>query len=77
VRLSGEIADHALLDGLRELYPSARIVHAYASTEAGVGFEVDDGREGFPSSLVGRENGRVQLKVSVPVRWVTPRLASR
>ena len=26
------------------------IGHAYASTEAGVGFEVDDGREGFPAA---------------------------
>src|SRR5262249_14208861 len=40
VRLSGEIADQAALDGLHALYPQARIVHAFASTEAGVGFEV-------------------------------------
>ena len=52
VRLSGEIADQAVLDGLRTTYPRARIVHAYASTEAGVAFEVDDGLEGFPANFL-------------------------
>ena len=52
VRLSGEIADRAILDALRSAYPNAEIVHAYASTEAGVGFEVKDGREGFPASYL-------------------------
>src|SRR6266702_835553 len=32
VRLSGEIADQAILDNLRAFYPQARIGHAYAST---------------------------------------------
>ena len=36
VRLSGEIADDAILGALRELFPKARVGHAYASTEAGV-----------------------------------------
>jgi len=52
VRLSGEIADQPILDNLRLAYPEARIVHAYASTEAGVGFEVLDCREGFPLSVI-------------------------
>ena len=51
VRLSGEIADQAVLDGLAHAFPSASIGHAYASTEAGVGFAVTDGHEGFPASL--------------------------
>jgi acyl-coenzyme A synthetase/AMP-(fatty) acid ligase len=62
IRLSGEIADQAILDGLAALYPTARIGHAYASTEAGVGFDVDDGREGFPASYVGAP-GPVEMKV--------------
>ncbi|HKR90574.1 MAG TPA: AMP-binding protein [Phenylobacterium sp.] len=62
VRLSGEIADQAVLDRLRATFPDARIVHAYASTEAGVGFEVDDGLEGFPEHFVGGD-GPVALKV--------------
>jgi acyl-coenzyme A synthetase/AMP-(fatty) acid ligase len=62
VRLSGEIADQAILDGLAAVYPMARIGHAYASTEAGVGFEVNDGGEGFPASLIGAP-GPVEMKV--------------
>src|SRR2546425_13244163 len=49
VRLSGEIADQAILNTLRSFYPRAAVGHAYASTEAGVGFEVNDGLEGFPA----------------------------
>ncbi len=63
VRLSGEIADRAILDNLRAVYPNARIVHAYASTEAGVGFEVTDGREGFPASFIGGLAG-VDMRVT-------------
>ena len=62
VRLSGEIADRAILDALRAAYPKAVISHAYASTEAGVGFEVSDGREGFPAALL-RSNGEVELRL--------------
>jgi acyl-CoA synthetase (AMP-forming)/AMP-acid ligase II len=62
VRLSGEIADQAILDHLRACYPRARVGHAYASTEAGVGFDVNDGREGFPVSLIGAP-GAVEMKV--------------
>jgi len=62
VRLSGEIADQAVLDSLKERFPAAAMGHAYASTEAGVGFEVTDGREGFPASLVGG-SGPVEMRV--------------
>jgi acyl-coenzyme A synthetase/AMP-(fatty) acid ligase len=63
VRLSGEIADQAVLDGLRQAYPAASIGHAYASTEAGVGFAVNDGLEGFPEGLVGANTDGVEMKV--------------
>ena len=63
VRLSGEIADQAVLDGLRRAFPDAAIGHAYASTEAGVGFAVNDGLEGFPASLIGRTGDGVEMKV--------------
>jgi hypothetical protein len=36
VRLSGEIADQAMLDGLAQAFPNASVGHAYASTEAGI-----------------------------------------
>jgi acyl-coenzyme A synthetase/AMP-(fatty) acid ligase len=63
VRLSGEIADQAVLDGLRRAFPAASIGHAYASTEAGVGFAVNDGFEGFPAEIVGRDRDGVEMKV--------------
>jgi acyl-coenzyme A synthetase/AMP-(fatty) acid ligase len=63
VRLSGEIADQAVLDGLRHAFPQASIGHAYASTEAGVGFAVNDGREGFPASIIGANRDGVEMKV--------------
>ncbi|WP_213769967.1 fatty acid--CoA ligase family protein [Bradyrhizobium sp. dw_78] len=62
VRLSGEIADQAVLDGLRAAFRDASVGHAYASTEAGVGFAVNDGREGFPAALLGIHDG-VEMKV--------------
>jgi acyl-coenzyme A synthetase/AMP-(fatty) acid ligase len=62
VRLSGEIADDAVLAALRALYPSARVEHAYASTEAGVAFAVADGRAGFPASFLERD-GEVAMKL--------------
>jgi acyl-CoA synthetase (AMP-forming)/AMP-acid ligase II len=63
VRLSGEIADQAVLDGLRRAFPEASIGHAYASTEAGVAFAVNDGREGFPASLVEESRNGVEMSV--------------
>jgi len=63
VRLSGEIADQAILDHLRACYPAARVAHAFASTEAGVGFDVGDGLAGFPAGLLGPREGGVELKV--------------
>jgi acyl-coenzyme A synthetase/AMP-(fatty) acid ligase len=62
VRLSGEIADRAVLGALRAAYQNARVVHAYASTEAGVGFEVVDGQEGFPASFL-EAKGDVELRL--------------
>jgi acyl-coenzyme A synthetase/AMP-(fatty) acid ligase len=62
VRLSGEIADQAILDSLKKQFPDAAMGHAYASTEAGVGFEVTDGLEGFPASYIGRP-GAVEMKI--------------
>src|SRR6202041_3686822 len=35
VRLSGEVADDAVLAALRAQHPHARVEHAYASTEPG------------------------------------------
>ncbi|MDE2361301.1 MAG: acyl--CoA ligase [Hyphomicrobiales bacterium] len=78
VRLSGEIADQNVLDALRAAFPKASIGHAYASTEAGVAFAVDDGREGFPVSLVETPRNEVVLRIdggTLKIR--SPRTASR
>lgn len=63
VRLSGEIPDQGVLDGLRAAYPEAIVAHAFASTEAGVAFEVRDGRAGFPRELVGLVGAPAELRV--------------
>ena len=63
VRLSGEVADQALLDNLRAVYPDALIAHAFASTEAGVAFDVNDGLAGFPRALVDHPSADIDLKV--------------
>jgi acyl-coenzyme A synthetase/AMP-(fatty) acid ligase len=63
VRLSGEIADQAVLDSLRAAFPEAVVAHAYASTEAGVGFDVNDGLAGFPAAYIGTVRGGVVLKI--------------
>ena len=62
VRLSGEIADESVLSGLGSAFPRARIEHAYASTEAGVGFAVADGRAGFPAEWLA-QRGDVEMKL--------------
>jgi acyl-coenzyme A synthetase/AMP-(fatty) acid ligase len=75
VRLSGEIADQAILNMLRSFYPQAAIGHAFASTEGGVGFEVNDGLEGFPASIVGAP-GEVEIEVEDgSLRLRSPRTA--
>jgi acyl-coenzyme A synthetase/AMP-(fatty) acid ligase len=78
VRLSGELADQAILDKLRTAYPDSRVCHAFASTEAGVAFEVDDGLAGFPASWVGQSRNGVLLQVTEgTLRIRSPRTASR
>ncbi len=78
VRLSGEIADQAVLDSLAAFYSASQVSHAFASTEAGVAFEVDDGLAGFPAALVGPRDADVQLRVvDGTLRIRSPRMARR
>jgi acyl-CoA synthetase (AMP-forming)/AMP-acid ligase II len=63
VRLSGEIADQAILDSLSGVFPRATVAHAYASTEAGVAFDVNDGLAGFPAAYIGAIRDGVELKI--------------
>src|SRR6266851_3848472 len=63
IRLSGEIADQTILDALRAFYPETTVAHAFASTEAGVAFDVVDGLAGFPASFIGNGDADVEMKV--------------
>jgi len=78
VRLSGEIADQAILDHLRAFFANAGVAHAFASTEAGVAFDVGDGLAGFPAGLIGRQDADVEMKVEDgSLRIRSARTASR
>ena len=63
VRLSGEIIDQGILHSLRAFYKNATIVHAFASTEAGVGFDVRDGLAGFPAEVASQPSNGVEIKI--------------
>lgn len=63
VTLGGEIADDTILRHLATAFPRARISHVYASTEAGVGFSVKDGRAGFPIEYLESPPSGVALRV--------------
>jgi acyl-CoA synthetase (AMP-forming)/AMP-acid ligase II len=78
VRLSGEVADQVLLDQLRDTYPQARIAHAFASTEAGVAFDVEDGLAGFPADFIEMPRNGIEMKVADgTLRIRSRRIASR
>jgi acyl-CoA synthetase (AMP-forming)/AMP-acid ligase II len=71
VRLSGEVADQAILDRLHRTYPSANVAHAFASTEAGVAFDVRDGQAGFPASFLDATNhAGVELRIKDDTLWI-------
>ena len=63
IRLSGEVADQAILNSLRQAFPVAEIAHAFASTEAGVAFDVRDGLAGFPEFLVNQPSAKAEMRV--------------
>ena len=63
IRMSGEIVDQAILNQVQAQYPHARVAHTFASTEAGVGFNVNDGLMGFPAeTLTGNPLIDMKLK---------------
>ena len=77
IRLSGEIADQGILNHLAQVYPKARIEHAFATTEAGVAFVVNDLTAGFPASVLTCTPG-VEMKVeNGSLRIRSARTASR
>lgn len=73
ITLGGEIADQPLLDTLATLFPAARLLHIYASTEAGVGFAVADKRAGFPASWLNQRHSNLYLKIDANQHlWLKP-----
>lgn len=64
ITLGGEAVDQATLDRLAEAFPTARIVHIFASSEAGALFSVRDGRAGFPAEwLQGPLDDGIHLRL--------------
>ena len=62
IRMSGEIVDQGILNQVKAKFPRARIEHTFASTEAGVGFNVSDGLMGFPPDMLTR-NPQIDMKI--------------
>jgi acyl-coenzyme A synthetase/AMP-(fatty) acid ligase len=77
IRLSGEIADQAILNSLRSFYPDAEIRHAFATTEAGVAFDVLDALSGFPASTLTGTSGVDLRVVDATLRVRSSRTAER
>jgi acyl-coenzyme A synthetase/AMP-(fatty) acid ligase len=78
IRLSGEASDQPILDHLHQAWPAAAIAHAFASTEAGVAFDVRDFLAGFPAALLDREQNGVTIRIeNNSLRIRSPRLALR
>ena len=76
IRMSGEVADQAIIDKLKAAFPGANIAHAFASTEVGVAFDVRDGLAGFPAALL--DDANVDTRIVDGRLWVRSlRVASR
>ena len=64
ISLGGEIVDQAILDELKNLYPTAQIRHIFASSEAGASIVTTDGIAGFPESyLVDDDSKTIGIKI--------------
>ena len=63
ITMGGEIADQSILDALHSSFPNARVIHIYASTEAGTGFAVKDVKAGFPLEWLEPGKGPIPLRI--------------
>lgn len=71
--LGGEIADQPLLNQLAQCFPDSRLLHIYASTEAGVGFSVADKQAGFPFSWLADGHSGLAFKIDAQQHlWLKP-----
>jgi acyl-CoA synthetase (AMP-forming)/AMP-acid ligase II len=64
ITLGGEIADENILQGLKSKFNDAKVLHIYASTEAGVGFSVTDAHSGFPKKYLDNGVNDIIFKIS-------------
>ncbi|MCP4193565.1 MAG: long-chain fatty acid--CoA ligase [Planctomycetaceae bacterium] len=64
ITLGGEAIDQSILDQLSQCFPTARIVHIYATTEVGRCFSVSDGLAGFPRRFLDKPSADgIELKI--------------
>ncbi len=71
ITLGGEISTQSILNALQHKYPTAKITHIYASTEAGVGFAVKDNKEGFPANYLSANSELgINLKIINKELWI-------
>lgn len=73
VTLGGEASTDDLLARLRNVFPEAVISQVYATTELGSCFSVNDGRAGFPATLLNNNDREVQLRIVDGELQVKPR----
>ena len=64
ITLGGELTDQATINLLKITFPKARIIHIYATTEAGVVFTVRDDLAGFPASWIEEGVNGIQLRIN-------------
>lgn len=73
ISMGGEIADRRVLEAVTTAWPEARVRHIYASTEAGVGFSIADGKPGFPAAFLEAPPPGVELRVDdANMLWLRP-----
>ncbi|MDG2411686.1 MAG: class I adenylate-forming enzyme family protein [Halioglobus sp.] len=64
ITLGSEPVTADILDKLQKQFPAARVVHIYASTEAGSCVSVSDMRPGMPASILSRDGASTtQFKI--------------
>ena len=78
ITLGGEIVNQHILNLLSNSFKSAKIRHIYASTEAGVGFSVDDKKEGFPKKYLDNGINNLNLKINeTKILLIKPKKSSQ
>ena len=63
--LGGEIVRQDILNIIRSQFDPLKLTHIYASTETGPALVVSDGLEGFPARWLERNDGPVQIRISL------------